>query len=552
MKKILLILTLMLFFQTIYADEAVYSNNVLQITIDAALSVRETKLHFELVDAKDNPVLSGDSRAVPKSENEILMTIALTQNLDPNKDYKVKISSGDILWKTIDVSRGLTAKFESAREFEFCKGGIPMFLDGIARDGTNNAEVLRFWTEVTNYLKDENLKDKMIVQTSNGDKLETLNLKQAKLVVESFENVQNFGRTKVCLAPASKPESGSFNISVQFKDNPPFSLGAKFTGPGLSWGGATAIKSSSALPDSPDEREIERNLDLGVSFTTSVKPDETTGKKMREKRGILDVRFAPVFDLVKYRGGPRIWKITPFFLNANVATGRITKDTISLNRVIVGSEVELRLIPGLKKPGSGETSDTDKPLDFYRLKFKGNHSSDRDFKQKEITGTFEFQPVFGALYRPRDTRWYFVDDVITSTPTEPNKVVKYRTFGWQILPKAGFEFGKTYSRRNPAEALEATDLVKRLYVGLDMSFDISSHLTLTFNDTIYARYELESNRLKNHFKGEAYARFGSPFRGTSNGIFVAFEKGDAPPFTSTVNVFKIGYRIQSNQLNRLF
>ena len=81
-----------------------------------------------------------------------------------------------------------------------------------------------------------------------------------------------------------------------------------------------------------------------------------------------------------------------------------------------------------------------------------------------------------------------------------------------------------------------------------MKFEITSHFTLKLEDTLYGRYELKSNRLKNYFKVEIYTPLDNPFTKTTNGLFLSFEKGDAPPFSNTVNVIKFGYRIQSNGL----
>jgi hypothetical protein len=510
----------------------------------------------------ENPKLNfvADKIATP-NVGKLFFDLNLNNPLLPGNDYELQVFSSGFLWKRVDL-KPIVAEFSSLDGFPQCRGAIPFRLKGM-QGPKNSPEASLFWSPILKYLDPEHfdpsynpnnsdpnrLKKMIVVKTSWGTEIKTLDLASAFIggpLTEdgkrlSVDKVKAHGNVILCLAPKNKPTSGSFNISVTFI-NPVVGLGGEFQEKDLSWGGTTAIKSSDSLPDKPDSRQIEKNLDLGVSFTSSVEKDATTNAKLRDTHWILDVRLAPWLKVGKYNGGPWVKKWTPAFLNANIASGKISKSTLSLNRIILGTEYELNYVPAFKSSASGKKSDTAGFINYYRIKLSGNHASDRDLKQREITGKVEFQPVWKKLNRPRETRWEYVDDAII-----PNKkIVEYKTFGFEVVPKIGFEFGKTYSRRNPAEAIVASDFVQRLYGGIDMKFDITSHLSISLTNTLYGRYELKKDRLRNYFKGEIYAPLSNPLRNTTNGLFFTFEKGDAPPFTSTVNVLKFGYRIQSN------
>lgn len=549
-------------------------------------------LTLELFDKtdEDNPVLV-QTKNIPATDiknienKEVEFVFDLTNDLTSRHKYEVAVYSAGILWTSFAVDTGLTATFLELED-PICRGGIPMVFSGRMSDSAEpdlngnqiGDQTEAFWTGILTYLKQSDLHKKMTVETSMGNaqvlQIESALMRSGVLDGDRLRRAAITGRLTLCLDPINAPAEGVTNIRVKFK-SAPFVLGEDFIGEDFVWSGATQIESSDALPDAPDDRKIERNLDLGLSFSSEVKTNDTNVKE-RSTVGIADLRLAPWVNLIRYKRGETVLRRwTPIYLNANVATGKITDSTLSLNRVILGTKWEYRIVPSpteerrseankekiqkkcanlpevtdpgkkAKKKCIDDINNRSNFVNFYRLFFKAEHLSDRDFKQKEIAGEIEFQPVWALLNKPRSARWFLFDDDITG-----NKIVGYKTFGWEIIPTIGFQFGKTYSRRNPAEAIVATDLVKRLYGGIEMNFDVTSRFTLSLKNTLYGRYELDSDRLKNHFKGEIYTRLGNPWRNTTNGFFFSFEKGDAPPFTSTVNVFKFGYRIQSNGWNR--
>jgi hypothetical protein len=510
----------------------------------------------------ENPKLSFTAKdPVTPNVGKLGFEFNIVNPLLLGNDYVLQVFSSGFLWKSFDL-KPIVAEFVSLGAFPQCKGAIPFRLKGM-QGPKNSVLASQFWSPILKYLDPEQfdptynpnnanpdrLKKLMVVKTSWGSEIKTLDLASVYIggpMTEdgktlSVDKVKVYGNVLLCLAPKTKPTSGSFNISVSFI-NPIVGLGGEFQEKDLSWGGTTAIKSSDSLPDKPDARQIDKNLDLGVSFTSSVVRDATTNIDQRETNWILDVRLAPWLKKIKYNGKPWVKQWTPAILNANVASGKITKSTVSLNRIILGTEFEWNYVPAFKQAAYGNNSNTAGFIDYYRIKLSGNHASDRDLKQREITGKVEFQPVWSKFNKPRETNWKYIPDSIIAD----KQIVEYKKFGFEIVPKLGFEFGKTYHRRNPAEGIDASDFVQRLYGGIDMKFDITSHLSINLTNTLYGRYELKKDRLRNYFKGEIYAPLSNPLRNTTNGLFITFEKGDAPPFTGTVNVLKFGYRIQSN------
>jgi hypothetical protein len=67
------------------------------------------------------------------------------------------------------------------------------------------------------------------------------------------------------------------------------------------------------------ERNVEQNLDLGLQFGSSVK-DQDDGTRKRTNSGTMDLRFAPLLNLlpVPAAGSNSLWFLTPFYVNARV------------------------------------------------------------------------------------------------------------------------------------------------------------------------------------------------------------------------------------------
>lgn len=228
----------------------------------------------------------------------------------------------------------------------------------------------------------------------------------------------------------------------------------------------------------------------------------------------------------------RIW--TPIYFDGRVSTGKITEDTVSLNRVVVGTQLEYQY----------RYNNATHPT-FYSFVFKGSHASDRDFKQAEFKGTFEFRPQFGPLFHPIDQ--YGGNLVKTLSGKLEATESKH---GYEVIPLVGFEIGRTYMRRHPAEAVKPSDTVRRFYFGLEMVYNPKPEITFSVKDNFYFRGESKDDPRHNYFLGEfsyALARFARGNR--AHAIYFSFERGGQPPFdTPDVNALKVGYRITADTL----
>lgn len=294
----------------------------------------------------------------------------------------------------------------------------------------------------------------------------------------------------------------------------------------------------------PEKRGLERNLDLGLTFTSEVVDEKIPATNLspemivrkRTSRGVIDLRFAPWIDVFHPVIRPNRWInfLTPIFINANVATGKIEKETLGLNRVLIGLEGESRYYKSQKDKASGYIT---YPI-WHRVVWGATHASDRDFKQKEITGKLEYRPVFDKLYRPYSLNYFYDKDGFKHQ----------RSYGFAFLPMAGLEMGRTYSRRRPAPAIEPSATVRRFYFGGEIKVDLSAYVTLSVQDFLYVRGENPQDHFKNYFKGSGEFRLGRSSNGQfGHSLFMVFERGQQPPFASPdVNSFRIGYRIQGS------
>jgi hypothetical protein len=289
--------------------------------------------------------------------------------------------------------------------------------------------------------------------------------------------------------------------------------------------------------DAPEKKKLENTLDIGIAFTSSVEAEEvpaaTEGAtaltiRKRQNRGVLDLGFKfPQVLKTEYVANDWMWFLTPFFIKATVSTGKIDKDTLSQNRVLFGIEGEARYRARKTNPdGTGGPFTA-----LHRIEWGGTHASDRDFKQKEIYASVSYKPIFDSLYKP-----YRLNYTVAGGQ---------KGWGFTFEPSVGFDFGRTYSRRNPAPAIEESDLIRRLNFGLKIGIDITSYISLSAEDTYFVRWESSENRFKNLFKAQGDFRlFRSSRNRLAHGLFVVYEKGQGPPFaTQDVNSVRVGYRV---------
>jgi hypothetical protein len=330
-----------------------------------------------------------------------------------------------------------------------------------------------------------------------------------------------------------------FQFAVDFKNNPPIELDSTIKFKPVELRQVEALSSKGVGDDDKlGLRDFKSKLDLGVAFATSVEDDKNEqGEPIRKRNsfGYVDLRFAPKTNRPKGKS-VNYWT-TPFFIDAKVSNKKIDKDSLSLNRVIIGTELSIRHVMDSQNK--------------FIYAFRGLNTSDRDFKQIEGKFNFEFRPQFFKLnnslkVKPRQ-------EPSTITPGEAVRNLNSDDwFGFKIEPFVGFELGRVYrQKRKPFENEENSRNIRRLFFGLDMKFDITKYFKLKLFDTFYVRGESSDARYRNYFNGEIEGLV-KRSANTSQHLFLSFEKGDEPPFvTRSVNAFKVGYRINTNFFGRL-
>jgi hypothetical protein len=298
----------------------------------------------------------------------------------------------------------------------------------------------------------------------------------------------------------------------------------------------TAPDASKAGDDTTLElREIKSNLDASIALTSAIKDKEENGvtTRKRDTNAVFDLLFAPALNLSL--DSDEVHFFTPFFIDAKVSNGSITKDTLSLNRILLGTQYSIRW-----RPDDGN-------FNKYIFSFRGINASDRDFKHVEAKFNFEFRPIFRSWNQPLNIRFRQPMPPSVLIPDNGPKYLRVGNFGYQIQPLIGLELGRTYrSKREAFDVEETSPNLRRLFFGMDMVFNVTRFSNIKITDTFYLRGESKEARHRNYFKGELEIPVIFSNR-TAQSVFVSFEKGDQPPFVSPgVNAVKIGYRITSN------
>lgn len=353
-------------------------------------------------------------------------------------------------------------------------------------------------------------------------------------------------RFDLCVNFQERLPYDKFDTRVKFESNPPFELlfAKTDTLAGLSQLKAVAVDDAKAVVGEKELglRGFDNSLDVGFMFASAVEDEKQLDmsiKRVRNTVGVFDVRVAPWLRQRRSRPTAGDWQyfVTPVFLDAKVSTGKINKDTHSLNRINIGTEHNFRYVQGTE---SGKRNK-------YVLTLRGVNASDRDFKRAELTGEFEFRPIWDALNSPRSGNKRLVTRVL-KPDEDPVEVASLNFFGFQLQPFVGINAGRAYrKKRDIFEGEETSDFVRRLYFGTDIVLNLGALFTVTLTDTFYVRGEAPADRGKNYFNGEVEGALGRIRRNTAQSFFVSFERGDQPPFaTRGVNSVKVGYRIRSD------
>jgi hypothetical protein len=338
-----------------------------------------------------------------------------------------------------------------------------------------------------------------------------------------------------CFELTPPPPTGAFDLRLTFPPDAPVELRPHLLKTDLNRAGHADAPLAVDTAD-VGKRSIEQNLDLGLQFGSSV-ANNADGTRSRTNRGTLDLRFAPLLNLLPTPppGSNSLWFITPFYVDARVSTGPIDQDTLAQNRIVFGTEAELRHY----------SSPTTYPT-YQRVIFRAKNASDRDFHQAEWTGNIELQPVFSLLNRP--LRWQEKTQASQLDPDpdrEPKHIAVTRGFGEQVLPVMGFEVGHTWRNHNPVAAGGESSTVRRFYFGGTVTLDLTSYLTLSAQDLLYVRGEDPADRLHNYLLAAASVPLPAFTNSMAQSVFFSYERGGQPPFsTPDTNALKLGYRVQ--------
>jgi hypothetical protein len=364
-----------------------------------------------------------------------------------------------------------------------------------------------------------------------------------KPISQPNEPSEHDPRFVLCYMLAKDPPTGTFDILFKYAADAPMEFRRPIFKGGIVNAGHALAPASIDTGD-VGKRTLEQNLDVGVQYTSSVKDKtekDASGMdvkvRKRENVGTLDLRLAPwlnILDLPDPRSTTFKF-FTPFLIDARVSTGKIDKDTLSLNRIAMGPQFEIR-----------HYSDPQTYPTYQRYIFTVTNASDRDFKQAEWKGTFEFQPVFSAFNRPLSFRTRNFDPELDPDPNRAQDDIPIKTgFGQQVLPVFGVEMGKTYRNKHGFAAIEQSEFVRRFYFGGTINLNLTSYVTLSVKDILYIRGEAPKDRLHNYFLGTVSVPLPSFASHSANSAFFSFERGGQPPFaTPDVNTFKVGYRVQ--------
>ncbi len=332
----------------------------------------------------------------------------------------------------------------------------------------------------------------------------------------------------------------AFDFQIEFKNNPPLELAKLLKGSSAGFGGVTTPKADDIGTDKTlSLRAFDSNLNVATAFTSSVADVEEGDKTVRKRQNAsaVDLKFAPWLNINLSPPRKVQHLLTPFFFDSKIASGKITKDTLALNRILIGSEYSIKYIRSTKV-------DT---ADKYVFRFRYINASDRDFKRIEGKFNFETDFLFAKLNKPLSEQ-FEQPEIGTINPDAGFKLIPKGWFGYQLQPVVGVDLGRTFRRKRDVFDIEdESDFVRRLYFGGDMKFNFTRHFDVTISDTFYVRGETPKDRGRNHFQVLLETPLGSIRQNTAQSIFFSFERGDEPPFNSpAVNAIKFGYRLVTN------
>lgn len=519
--KVLVILVLLLCGRNALAEDehAIYvsQENVIELFLSGSPELQGLTGGLYLI-SKDAQVLAqpltGESFSAT-GHNRLEVKVL---PLDPGKKYIVKLYPAVAGQRFIDlpVEKMLVVRLGQNNG---CPNGVEISLDAAdvtTHDASSAIDALYDWVS--------HFQPRAIVasgKVAEDDGTEhPVDLVYVGLYPSDRNRAKADGSVRLCLRGKQRMPIEDGRLSLTFAENPPEVLRLAVSG---TYKGDKAIDFSES-DKGVGERALEKNLDLQLSYTSSVSVDATTGVRKRDNNGTLDVRLAPWLNQLKvhYPVGNWLRYWTPVYIDAKVSTGPITTDTLSENRVVLGTEYEWRYI----RDTAHNT--------MHRFTLHGQHLSDRDFKQLEFNAGIKYELMWDPLYHPLAMQQRLDPDA---------------WFGWQITPSAGFDVGRTYERRNPAAAVIISDAVRRFSNALEIKLNFTKYVTVEVEDDYYVRGEAaDVDLFHNHFKAEVDLPLARPLINSGQSLAISFERGNQPPFaTPDVNAFKVSYKFSSTR-----
>ncbi|MBV9925675.1 MAG: hypothetical protein JOZ96_11710 [Acidobacteria bacterium] len=449
------------------------------------------------------------------------------------------VGEGRMSGFTSSVSNEVSATVE-LKGRAACPAGFPLLVqfsdaDVMTPYGLQRIKDLRDYMEKT--------RPAVQVESNTGKEAKPRDVKtQTKFFTDPDKD--SGGRFFQCLELTDEPPSGTFDIEFKYPETAPIELRRPFLSKDVA-NAAHTLAPFTVDESQVGKRKLEQNLDASFQFGSSVEDKKEKNAagveepvRKRNSKGTLDLRLAPFLNVLSLPDpGEKTFKFyTPLLIDARISTGKINEDTLALNRIILGSEYEIRRF----------TNPSTYPS-YQRYIFSFRNASDRDFKQAEWKGGFEFQPVISALNRPLRFRRKSVNPILDKDPERaPRDVPTTIGFGGQVLPLIGVEAGKTWRNKHTFAAIEKTTFVRRFYFGGTINLDLTAYVKVSVKDVLYVRGEAQDDDpLHNYFKGTIEVPFPAITRRSASSAFFSFERGGEPPFaTPDVNAVKIGYRVQ--------
>jgi hypothetical protein len=348
---------------------------------------------------------------------------------------------------------------------------------------------------------------------------------------------------RFCAVLLERLPDGSLDAEMKFLTPSPLPGGFEAKPADLNDPAKGAISGPVVPAKPPDARKPEnaaktfdRELDFAGVLLSSVQ-DITQGQstvRRRTTKATADLFLSPLLRLTALSFAPgKYWVtfFTPFSVEAHVSNQKITKDTLSQNRISMGPEYEFRRY---LKNSQGVASDN-----ILRFIFKASSASDRDFKLIEPKFVAEFRPVWGIANRN------VLDDKYLKGLKGFQKTTGDK-LGRKLAPFFGFEKGHSYVRGIPAQALSAIGAFTRGYFGIDTGLNWNSRISLATTQQFYVRGERDNDAV-HYMKNTLEWTFLASRPAFASSLFVTLEKGSVPPFRSAVNSVSLGIRVQSSR-----